>query len=478
MTDETKRVTRAELAEAIGDQHWGWLADTNNPRALRAVADAIFDALPADRVTRAEADGDKLRTLATWFDDFDDWREATGKIAPGITDYREVQGDLRRMAAIFDALPADPPASAGHNHAGDFCDPLTCPWRPASADVDEAREALLAALAGNRDAPVIDRLNDFETAVDKTARSEAYRQGYESAVYDSEAKLREAWDDVEDEAAALHLTIKAVSADVDAARAALLGELAESPLPGARYAHDVVSRRLDALIAAVRAESAETLAALREAVAAHHPSGEQCLFLAATPAEDGESAIRAESAGWFTPTEERLRQERDAAEAKLAALREAVAVTLTEPFDLDPLRKAYQETIGTTGHLSLAATPAETFWLVERGQSEGQVPTVWWGHSGWWDTVNEAERYPTRQKAQQVVDEQFTPPLSRGGPIAHVTEHSWIAPTPAEEGLDVERLAEAIRGAMLEAGLGSGVSLGVPERIAPLIVARLAEAER
>ena len=42
---------------------------------------------------------------------------------------------------------------------------------------------------------------------------------------------------------------------VDEVRAALLDELSESPLPGARYAHQVVDRRLDALIAAIRAET-------------------------------------------------------------------------------------------------------------------------------------------------------------------------------------------------------------------------------
>ena len=49
------------------------------------------------------SDADKLRTLATWFDHFDDWREATRKIAPGIAEYREVQTDLRRIAATLDA---------------------------------------------------------------------------------------------------------------------------------------------------------------------------------------------------------------------------------------------------------------------------------------------------------------------------------------------------------------------------------------
>lgn len=56
------------------------------------------------------SDAAKLRTLATWFDKFDDWREATNKIAPGIAEYREVQSDLRRIA---DALAAHPVPDSG-----------------------------------------------------------------------------------------------------------------------------------------------------------------------------------------------------------------------------------------------------------------------------------------------------------------------------------------------------------------------------
>ena len=44
----------------------------------------------------------------------------------------------------------------------------------------------------------------------------------------------------------------------------LLAELAESPLPGARYAHDVVTRRLPAIEAeAVAARNAEIAAVVR-----------------------------------------------------------------------------------------------------------------------------------------------------------------------------------------------------------------------
>ena len=66
----------------------------------------VLGTLDAARLSHDRgADAEKLRVLATWFDHFDDWREATGKIAPGITDYREVQDDLRRIAAAL-SVPA------------------------------------------------------------------------------------------------------------------------------------------------------------------------------------------------------------------------------------------------------------------------------------------------------------------------------------------------------------------------------------
>ena len=69
------------------------------------------------------SDADKLRTLATWFDHFDDWREATRKIAPGIAEYREVQTDLRRIAATLDA--ARTPALPRHLFSGEPGGPCT-----------------------------------------------------------------------------------------------------------------------------------------------------------------------------------------------------------------------------------------------------------------------------------------------------------------------------------------------------------------
>ena len=204
MTDETKRVTREDLAEAIGDQHWGWLAwtdaDTNNPRALRAfrnVADAIFDALPAE------------------------------------------------PAASWDVVP-----DCHCQHvSGGRCMFATS---AASADVDEARAALL----------------DHFAKVGRFAR-------------------------------------------------------------GGQHATEHV-RRVDALIAAVRAESAEALADLERRLA-------ECIVQGAGPAFDA------------------VRTERESADTTAAAR-----------------AAAYQETIGTTGHLSLAATPAEE----EEGRTEPD-PFYW-----------------------------------------------------------------------------------------------------
>jgi hypothetical protein len=85
-------------------------------------------------------DADKLRVLATWFDDFDDWREKTGKIAPGIAEYREVQGDLRRMAANLDLHAALVEAARNYLLALDH--PLAAPYSRSIA-LDLLRAALI-----------------------------------------------------------------------------------------------------------------------------------------------------------------------------------------------------------------------------------------------------------------------------------------------------------------------------------------------
>lgn len=68
--------------------------------------------------------------------------------------------------------------------------------------------------------------------------------------------------------------------------------------------------------------------------------------------------------------------------------------------------------------------PATT-WLVERGQPEGQVPTVWWMDDGWTDLASEARRY-TRAAAEAVIARKFTPPPSRGRPSARAVEHMFF----------------------------------------------------
>jgi hypothetical protein len=82
--------------------------DTLDARSRNRLAAAYADrpVSPPSELTDAE----KLRVLATWFDNFDDWREATAKIAPGISEYREVQRDLRRIATTLDAAPVVPAA--------------------------------------------------------------------------------------------------------------------------------------------------------------------------------------------------------------------------------------------------------------------------------------------------------------------------------------------------------------------------------
>jgi hypothetical protein len=66
-------------------------------------------------------------------------------------------------------------------------------------------------------------------------------------------------------------------------------------------------------------------------------------------------------------------------------------------------------------------------WLIERGQPERQVPTVWWADrkrwgltymDDWTDDANKAFRFESREAAEEVIAAKFTPPASRGGPSA------------------------------------------------------------
>lgn len=91
--------------------------------------------------------------------------------------------------------------------------------------------------------------------------------------------------------------------------------------------------------------------------------------------------------------------------------------------------------------LAVAQVPAqhETAWLIERGQPEKQVPTVWWADrkrwglahmDEWTEDANKAARFDTREAAEAVIGAKFTPPASRGGPSARAVEHGWITDLP------------------------------------------------
>lgn len=65
-----------------------------------------------------------------------------------------------------------------------------------------------------------------------------------------------------------------------------------------------------------------------------------------------------------------------------------------------------------------AAPNAATFWLVERGQERGQVPTVWWDGREWTETAVNALRFESRAVAEAYIDERSGFPIpSHGGPI-------------------------------------------------------------
>lgn len=71
-------------------------------------------------------------------------------------------------------------------------------------------------------------------------------------------------------------------------------------------------------------------------------------------------------------------------------------------------------------------------WLIERGQPERQVPTVWWmerryGIGDWTDDANKAIRFATREAAEAIIRRDFTPPASRGGPSARAVEHGFMS---------------------------------------------------
>ncbi len=97
--------------------------------------------------------------------------------------------------------------------------------------------------------------------------------------------------------------------------------------------------------------------------------------------------------------------------------------------------------LNVRARLSPAASPGETVWLIERGQPEKQVPTVWWSDrkrwglayaDSWTQEAFKAARFESREAAEEVIAAKFTPPI--GEPSARAVEHGFIhsAASPSE----------------------------------------------
>ena len=96
---------------------------------------------PLTAEEEAWSDADKLRTLATWFDHFDNRRS--------IAEYREVQTDLRRIAATLDAARTPALDDSLYPHRGGWRHAKWCEWEGGgeSGTCSCGLDALRAALA-------------------------------------------------------------------------------------------------------------------------------------------------------------------------------------------------------------------------------------------------------------------------------------------------------------------------------------------
>lgn len=93
----------------------------------------------------------------------------------------------------------------------------------------------------------------------------------------------------------------------------------------------------------------------------------------------------------------------------------------------------------------------ETVWLIERGQPERQVPTVWWADEHRWTSdANKAFKFSSRAAAQEVIGLRLTPPQARyGGASARAVEHAFVNPTPAPERRQLaDNLIDAVEDAL------------------------------
>lgn len=66
-------------------------------------------------------------------------------------------------------------------------------------------------------------------------------------------------------------------------------------------------------------------------------------------------------------------------------------------------------------------------WLIERGQPEGQSPTLWWTGSNWIEAAESAWRYGTREEAEAEIDAKSgIKGLSYHGVFGRAVEHVFV----------------------------------------------------
>ncbi len=146
-------------------------------------------------------------------------------------------------------------------------------------------------------------------------------------------------------------------------------------------------------------------------------------------------------------------------EVRPMSLRAVARATKTSPVTLGRFLRGAAIWSGTLDRLyewvnvNLPPAPAaanperepEFCWLIERGQSMGQVPTVWyagedrWGlthAASWTEDAYRAIRFATREEAEAYIESRNPPGplLASRGPFAIAVEHGFAANPEREDG--------------------------------------------
>lgn len=107
----------------------------------------------------------------------------------------------------------------------------------------------------------------------------------------------------------------------------------------------------------------------------------------------------------------------------------------------DPLSPQWEDCKVCGGDHWTKDHPPETqfAWLIERGQPERQVPTVWWTGTDWTTDAHAAEKYATRDIAERVIVARspipsHRPPGSLSLPrFGRSVEHGFHSASPDSE---------------------------------------------